>query len=75
MFIGVYFIGELKGSRGMIEQTYLTGESTNSKYNEMFKYVRKPPAPAWAEWKSFLFRNFLRNGHEIYPSLGAMQTI
>ena len=40
----------------------------------MFTDVRKPPPPAWSEWKAFIFRNFLVRGYDVFPPIQQLQS-
>ena len=69
MYIGAFFIGDLLINRRHIDRRYLGGKKKVKKHMKKFEGIRQPPDAAWAEFKAFIFRNYLINGYEVYPRL------
>ena len=69
----VFTLSEMVDQNGSVEKGFLDGSKGLSHPKVHFEETRKPPPPAWNEWKVFLFCNFIMGHNKISPALG--QTI
>ena len=68
-YLGVYYISKLMDGGGNVNRDYLNGSAkVYDSHNR--EAMRKPPKQAWAEWKCFIFRNYLIKGYQVYPPIG-----
>ena len=69
-YIGCFYITDIM-THGKVDKDYLDGTRQIANNSSMNEHIRKPPKQAWGEWKCFVFRNFLINGYEVFPTVGS----
>lgn len=69
-YLGVYYISEIMDDNGKVRRQFLDGEDKPKTDLPCTKDMRKPPKLAWAEWKCFIFRNYLIKGYQVDPPIG-----
>ena len=70
LYMQAFFISDLLDKDKItVNPRYLNGEKTNKNEAIFFPDMIKPTEVEWSEWKSFIFRNFLRGKYQVNPEL------
>ena len=69
----IYISDLLTNNEKTVDPGYLDGTKKNCNSEIKFPPVRKPTYLAWREWKSFIFRTFLRGAYKIHPPVTGKQ--
>ena len=70
MYLGIINISDMVDKQGQMLMNYVTGNfNTQPKSEYNYPKIRKPPKPAWSEWKEFIYRSFINGKNKINPSL------
>ena len=69
MYMQAFNLSDLTNHEGKLINGFLNGTLQRRHEWINFPNIRPPTTAQWAVWKSFISRNFLRQGYTIYPPI------